>query len=252
MSLITKKINSYLYVIEFKQDDIKLKTSEFYSELKSLFSEWFEGINTDSFEYAEIYEILLMYDEFLAQFTDHFYMNINPNDELTDVWEMVHRFVRHNPPAFPEQKISVYDIDEIRKITPKKSIQNKITYQWQNNPDEELPELYSLMIDKYKLIAPETTYEQFKPIFTGQPIESISPIRWHNDNASELLYFIDRLEQSNQVKHTKKADYQRMIACFVKPDGNTFQAAFKNIKTNILINLSPDKQKAIDDLISNF
>ena len=249
MSLITKKINSYLYVIEFKQDDIKLKTSEFYSELKSLFSEWFEGINTDSFEYAEIYEILLMYDEFLAQFTDHFYMNINPNDELTDVWEMVHRFVRHNPPAFPEQKISVYDIDEIRKITPKKSIQNKITYQWQNNPDEELPELYSLMIDKYKLIAPETTYEQFKPIFTGQPIESISPIRWHNDNASELLYFNEAIKNKvNDVWHI----YQRLAACFVKPDGKTFNAVWKSLKTNIEINLSADKQKAIDELVSNF
>lgn len=142
------------------------------------------------------------------------------------------------------------NIDGITNFTKRRD--KKITYQWQNNPDKELPELYSLLIDRYKLIAPETSYEQFKQIFTGQPIDSIKPIKWHQDNTSELLYFIDKLEQTNQVKHTTKADYQKMIACFVKPDGNTFQAAFKNIKTNILINLSPDKQKAIDELISNF
>lgn len=129
----------------------------------------------------------------------------------------------------------------------------KTTYQWQSNPDKELPELYSLMIDKHKLIAPETTYEQFKATFTGQPIESIEPIKWHQKNASELLYFIDRLEQSNNIVHNpKRANYQRMTACFVKPDGKPFKANWKQIKQNISINLSPDKQKAIDKLINNF
>jgi len=50
------------------------------------------------------------------------------------------------------------------------------------------------MIDKYKLIAPETTLEQFKATFTGQPIESINPIKWHQDNASELLYFNEAID----------------------------------------------------------
>lgn len=130
--------------------------------------------------------------------------------------------------------------------------QKKTTYQWQNDPDKELPELYTLMIDKYRLIAPDTTLEQFRAIFTGQPAESIISVKWHQDNASELLYFIDRLEQTNNIIHTKKADYQKMTTCFVKPDNKPFQAAFKNIETNISINLSPDKQKAIDELISNF
>ncbi|MHC1774016.1 MAG: hypothetical protein AB9834_01260 [Lentimicrobium sp.] len=128
----------------------------------------------------------------------------------------------------------------------------RYSYEWQNKPDEELLELYNLLSNKYKLIAPDTTYEQFKPIFTKHPIESIIPIRWHDDNVSELLYFIQRLEQSDQVKHTKNADYQKMTACFIKPDGNPFQAAFKNLKTNIIINLSPDKQRPIDELISQF
>lgn len=132
--------------------------------------------------------------------------------------------------------------------------QKKMTsYVWQNNPDKELPELYSLMINKYKLIAPETTLEQFKAIFTGQPIDKIEPIKWHQDNASELLYFIDRLQKTNNIVHNpKKADYQKMTACFVKPDGKQFKANWKQIKQNISINLSSDKQEAIDELVSNF
>ena len=131
--------------------------------------------------------------------------------------------------------------------------QKKTSYVWQNNPDKELPELYTLMIDNYKLIASGTTLEQFKAIFTGQPIESVNPIKWHQGNASELLYFIDTLGQSNNIVcNPKKADYQRMTACFVKPDGNQFKANWKQIKQNISINLSSDKQKAIDELIKAF
>ena len=131
--------------------------------------------------------------------------------------------------------------------------QQKTSYVWQSNPDKELPELYKLMIDKYKLIAPETTLEQFKAVFTGQAIESINPIKWHQENASELLYFIDRLQQTNNIVHNpKKADYQKMTSCFVKPDGSQFNEALKSLKTKIDINLSQDKQTAIDELVSNF
>ena len=153
------------------------------------------------------------------------------------------------------QKYLSNEIDHQQKRPARKppKQQKKTSYVWQSNPDNELPELYSLMINKYKLIAPETTYEQFKAVFTGQPIDEIKQIKWHQDNASELLYFIDRLEQSNNIRHNqKKADYQRMTACFVKPDGNVFTANLKQIKQNITINLSADKQKAIDELVSNF
>jgi hypothetical protein len=105
------------------------------------------------------------------------------------------------------------------------------------------------MVVKYKLIASETTYEQFKAVFTGQIIESINPIKWHQDNASELLYFNEAIKYKvNDVWHI----YQRLAACFVKPDGKPFKAVWKSLKTTIGINLSPDKQKAIDELVSNF
>jgi len=126
----------------------------------------------------------------------------------------------------------------------------KTSYVWQHNPDKELPELHKLMRDKYKLIASETNFEQFKAVFTGQPIdESFEPLKWHQDNASELLYFNEAIKDKvNDVWHI----YQRLAACFVKPDGKQFKAVWKSLKTNIDINLSLDKQKAIDELVSNF
>lgn len=153
------------------------------------------------------------------------------------------------------QKYLSNEIDYQQKKPTRKppKQQQKTSYVWQNNPDKELPELYKLMIDKYKLIAPETTLEQFKAVFTGQAIESINPIKWHQDNASELLYFIDRLQQTNNIVHNpKRTDYQKLKACFVKPDGSQFNEALKSLKTKIDINLSPDKQTAIDELVSNF
>ncbi len=153
------------------------------------------------------------------------------------------------------QKYLSNELDHQQKRPARKppKQQKKTSYVWQSNPDKELPELYNLMIKKYKLIAPETTYEQFKSVFTGQEIERINPIKWHQGNASELLYFIDRLEQSNNIVHNaKKADHQRMTACFVKPDGKQFNASWKSLKTNIETNLSHDKKNSIDELISNF
>lgn len=130
----------------------------------------------------------------------------------------------------------------------------KTSYLWKAGSDKELPDLYRLMIDKYKLIASESTYEQFKTVFTSKPIDgSFEPIRWHQENASELLYFIVRLEQSDSIEHNpKRADYQKIKACFVKPDGKPFDVVWKSLKTNVDINLSPDKQKAIDELVNYF
>lgn len=136
----------------------------------------------------------------------------------------------------------------------------EISYVWKVDPDKELPELYIKMLNEYKLIASDSTYKQFKAIFTGQPIDiSFEPIRWHNNNASELLYFVLKLEESDSIACNNNGtddktitDYKKMTACFVKPNGEKFSAAWKSLKTNIEINLSPIKQRAIDDLIESF
>ena len=92
-----------------------------------------------------------------------------------------------------------------------------------------------------------------KAIFTGQPIvEGFEPVRWHDSTATELLYLIDKFEKTNNIKYNNRSDYQKLKACFVKPDGKPFHEAFKSLKTNLKISLSEDKQKAIDKLIENF
>jgi hypothetical protein len=143
------------------------------------------------------------------------------------------------------------EIDYQQKKPTRKSSkqQKKTSFVWQSNPNKELPELYSLMVNERKLIASETTFEQFKAVFTGLPIVSINPIKWHQDNASELLYFNEAIR--NKVNNVWNI-YQRLAACFVKPDGKPFKVVWKSLKTHIGINLSPDKQKAIDELVSKF
>jgi hypothetical protein len=143
------------------------------------------------------------------------------------------------------------EIDYQQKKPTRKSSkqQKKTSFVWQSNPNKELPELYSLMVNECKLIASETTFEQFKAVFTGLPIVSINPIKWHQDNASELLYFNEAIR--NKVNNVWNI-YQRLAACFVKPDGKPFKVVWKSLKTHIGINLSPDKQKAIDELVSKF
>jgi hypothetical protein len=138
----------------------------------------------------------------------------------------------------------------LEKPKPEKKL---ISFVWQNNAENELPELYSLMLDKYKLIAPETTLEQFTAIFTGQPIETIEPVRWHQDNASELLYFYIQLSASTNIDgNPNKLNYQKLAACFVKPDGQPYEASFKQLKTHIEISLSDEKKNNISSLIKEF
>lgn len=104
------------------------------------------------------------------------------------------------------QKYFSNEIDHQQKDLPESHLNSKrLPMYGKAIQIKSFQELYSLMLNKYKLIAPETTLEQFKAVFTGQPIESINPIKWHQDNASELLYFIDRLQKTNNIVHNPKS-----------------------------------------------
>lgn len=82
-------------------------------------------------------------------------------------------------------------INNLSNSLPKeKPNKNVSSYLWQTYPDKELPELYSLMKDTYKLIDQQTNLEQFTAVFTGQDIENINPIKWLHSNRL-LAYFLD-------------------------------------------------------------
>ena len=136
-----------------------------------------------------------------------------------------------------------------KTLISKKNLIN--SYQWQGK-DEDLLEFYNQTISEYKLIASETSLDQFRAVFSSVPIKDISPIKWRKDNASELIYFISKLVESNNINGNKRLDYQKMKSCFIKPDGTKFTEAFKSLKQNIEINLAEDKRTQIDELIKAF
>lgn len=139
------------------------------------------------------------------------------------------------------------------KNTNKTKLKAEVSYTWLTNPDRELPELHQKMIDA-ELIAPDTDLQNFIKVFKGKPIEEIVPIKWHDDNTTELLYFIRRLEETGQIAHTKKTNYKRMVACIVCHDGNPFQANFSELMYQVKNHsaLSVEKQNRIDNVLRDF
>ncbi len=139
---------------------------------------------------------------------------------------------------------------EKKQKHPSKKASKQITYQWLGKPDIDLPELYNELINN-NLIINDISPDDFKAIFTGQPIKNIKqPIKWHDNNASELLYFITQL-MKNLIKHESRIDYKRLKACFIEPNGKPFETDFRTLKTNLTINLSQNKQNVIDRIIDN-
>ncbi len=129
---------------------------------------------------------------------------------------------------------------------PSNTTRKKTSYHWQNKPEVELPVLYKLMTKTYQLIALETTYDQFKAIFTGQPRESIKPIKWikaKNLNA----YFIHQLIKKKRISKAVNNDiWETAKQCFV--DGVYFSQLidqYSNSKTG-----KPQNHKLIDDLLN--
>ena len=122
-----------------------------------------------------------------------------------------------------------------------------VSFQWKK---KELSKLYKNMVGNF--ISPDTTIDQFKAIFNGQSIESLIPIKWHDNNASEVLYFVLKLQELNLIEYNKRMDYKQLTACFSKPDGKPFTAKFKELKQTIGIKLTTYKQKAINDLLKGY
>lgn len=127
-----------------------------------------------------------------------------------------------------------------------KKISKKTTYQWQTNPDEELPKLFNLMINKYKLLASDTSKEQFKAVFTGQPVESINPMKW-NPAKNLLAYFINSLYDKKKLYEIINPDKWDVAKdCFLDCKNlSQLSDLYKNNKTGL-----PKNSKIIDELLN--
>lgn len=130
------------------------------------------------------------------------------------------------------------------------------SYKWQGKkPVNDLSELYQLL---NKHLSKETSLEQFKTIFSGIDVSKITPIKWHDDNASEVLYFIYRLAANNCIDERKnkndepRLNYVKLKACIIQSNGKKFTANFKELKQKIDIFLSKEKRDEIDKIVKQF
>lgn len=262
-----KELQDIMYRVALFTDG-KIDTIKYYSTSK-LLSEILESFkNNNGLEnidlVGEFCNSVFYYEmsepDFKEDDDSYNQQNENALHTYIETWDgcnKIHFWLKEN---YPEKYIDESDEDKASNMFKpennsidhsKKTKKTKTSYVWQGSTDE-LTQLHQLMINEYKLIAPETTHDQLRAVFTDQPVDNIEPIKWHQENATELLYFIIRLEESSNIEHIGRTDYQKLEACFVNPDGNQFNVVWKALKYNIKINLSPDKQKAIDDLIGNF
>jgi hypothetical protein len=147
---------------------------------------------------------------------------------------------------FLESEIAYHSQNPI-KNKPSPKAKPIYSYKWKGK-HSDITKLYHVMLNSF--ISPSTTEKQFKAVFSGDKIDTITPIKWHEDNASELLYFIIALQSAEKIQHNKSQDYKKMKACFVKPDGTPFLTEFKSLKSNIENSLSNSKQDAINRLIN--
>lgn len=263
-----KKFSAYVLNDDFQRQFLDYVYSIIEKNIKPLSKYHFDIIinQVNSFPDAIRQEKILMFIENILKDLSPYVLDKETEESMVlDLFNDEDYLKFHNGNLIPLENESIKElinekvfknvIELLKKEysgKPSKS-KKRISYEWQGKPEKDLPELYRLMIDKYKLISLETTYEQFESVFTGQPIEDINPIKWHQDNASELLYFLLRLEETDNIIHNKKrSDYLKLAACFIKPDGKPFKVTWKSLKTDIELNLSPDKQKVINELIKQF
>lgn len=132
--------------------------------------------------------------------------SLNDFQDVDDyIYELNKEILKINPsPIDPDKELLLYhknrlttirdflENEKSKKVNPKndKKLTKQTSYKWQTNPDKELPELYCLMKDTFKVIDPQTNLEQFTAVFTGQDIENINPIKWLHTNRL-LAYFLD-------------------------------------------------------------
>lgn len=145
------------------------------------------------------------------------------------------------------QKI-IQELLQIKEgLTKSKDHKIKTTYKWPGNAEKELPELYSLMIsNKHKLIASDTSIEQFTATFTGQSINSNKPIKWLKSNRL-LAYFLDAVFIGQ--------DWQSIAEkgkLFLNKKGNLLSANDLAAAKSYYIKYGyPNGSKIIDDILTN-
>lgn len=173
------------------------------------------------------------------------------SEEYTHVMHGVLRKIQWEVDYYFNDKLKALELKFHRNnaTTVFKKVKIVRSYKWQGKP-EELSKLYNKM--KGDFIALENRLQDFKHVFSNKDLSMINAIRWHDDNASELLYFIMQLEKYGLLKAGKRLNYAALTGCFVTNEGKKFTASFKNLKQSIPVKLSGVKMAKIEALVKSF
>lgn len=132
--------------------------------------------------------------------------------------------------------------------SPLKSTKKTILTYKKIVKDDKINTLFNLL-KKNNLIEKKTSFKDFSIVFNNKNTSDIvNPIIWLSSNASELLYFIINI-QGVVIEKKKQQNYLLLKSCFLKPNGIEFSENFKNIKTELEIKLSKERQRTIDNII---
>jgi len=122
------------------------------------------------------------------------------------------------------------------------------TYNWIGKP-QNITELHKAM--KGVFIVKETKVKDFCSIFEKVDTARIKQVKWIR-LPTELLQFLYEMMKAGLIKdEIKRMSYQRLIACFCKEDGSSFNEAFRSIFEQIKKDYTPVKTD-IKELVKRF
>lgn len=138
--------------------------------------------------------------------------------------------------------------DDFDSVFPPEADVRDTSYKWLLTTDQ-LKELYR-MLNPVHII--DTSEEDFIAVFTRKPVGSFSPVRWRDDSASEVVFFIYQLIHKDCLSESKGSmNYQKLISCICKPDGQPFDSkSLASSKYKLDSHPTQDKKEAIQDIIN--
>lgn len=154
---------------------------------------------------------------------------------ISDVIEIANSFITNK-------------VEEPTKIKTVRKTNNKTTYEFLYDKGK-LNVLFKAL-QTYDLISKENKYTDFDYIFSNKPLSNVKPLIWGSDTSTELLFFVIEMIENELISGKgKNMDYKKMTSCFKTINNEAFNAQFRQIKKNIELNLSLEKQKLITKII---
>ena len=177
-------------------------------------------------------------------------INFYRNEEYTILMHGIVHKIKWEIDYYFNNKLKALEVKyERNKIAaPVKKVTVIRSFKWQGKL-EDLPKLYTKI--KGDLVSNESKLIDFKHTFLHKDLAMITPLKWHDNNASELLYFIMQLSEKGLIAG-KRLNYQALKGCFLTNEGKKFTASFKNLKQSIPLKLTPAKMAKIDAIVKEF